>query len=55
MARLEEEFDDVDAELVESGGGVFEVTVDGRRVFSKKETGRHADPDEVVEEIRRRG
>lgn len=42
-------------ELVESSGGVFEVTVDGRLVYSKKETGRHADPDEVVEEIRTGG
>ncbi len=37
---------------MESGGGVFEVTVDGRRVHSKKETGEHADPDEVVRAIR---
>lgn len=42
-------------ELVESGGGVFEVTVDGRLVYSKKQTGRHADPDEVVEAIRHGG
>ena len=42
-------------ELVESGGGVFEVTVDGQLVYSKKRTGRHADPDEVVEEIRSGG
>ena len=40
---------------MESGGGVFEVTVDGRLVFSKKATGRHADPDEVVEAIRAGG
>ncbi len=45
----------MEVELVESGGGAFEVTVDGRRVYSKKETGRHADPDEVVEEIRAGG
>ena len=43
----------MDVELVESGGGVFEVTVDGRLVHSKKRTGRHADPDEVVAAIRR--
>jgi selenoprotein W-related protein len=40
---------------VESGGGVFEVTVDGRLVHSKKETGEHADPDEVVRTIREGG
>lgn len=38
--------------MVESSGGVFEVTVDGTLVYSKKRTGRHADPDEVVRRIR---
>jgi selenoprotein W-related protein len=33
---------------VESSGGVFEVTVDGRLVFSKKSLGRHAEPGEIV-------
>ena len=35
-------------ELVRSQGGVFEVTVDGKRVFSKKRLGRHAEPGEVL-------
>jgi selenoprotein W-related protein len=34
--------------LIQSSGGVFEVEVDGRRVFSKKTLGRHAEPGEVV-------
>jgi len=34
--------------LIQSSGGVFEVEVDGRRVFSKKAIGRHAEPGEVV-------
>ena len=38
--------------LVESSGGVVEVTVDGDLVFSKKASGRHAVPGEVVELIR---
>lgn len=42
----------MEIELVASGGGVFEVTADGTLVFSKKATGRHADPDEVVRRIR---
>jgi len=37
--------------LIESSGGVFEVEVDGRRVFSKKALGRHAQPDEVLKLI----
>jgi selenoprotein W-related protein len=38
--------------LIQSSGGVFEVDVDGRRVFSKKATKRHAEPGEVVRLIR---
>jgi selenoprotein W-related protein len=34
--------------LVKSSGGVFEVTVDGALVFSKKALGRHAEPGEIV-------
>lgn len=35
-------------------GGVFEVDADGERVFSKRELGRHAEPGEVLEALRRR-
>ncbi len=38
--------------MVPSSGGVFEVTVDGELVFSKKALGRHAEPGEVLELIR---
>jgi selenoprotein W-related protein len=41
-------------EIIPSGGGVFEVDVDGERVFSKKELGRHAGPEEVLAAIRSR-
>jgi selenoprotein W-related protein len=41
--------------MIESSGGVFEVDVDGRRVFSKKALGRHAEPGEVVRLIREAG
>ena len=34
--------------MVESSGGVFEVTVDDRLLFSKKELGRHANPGEIL-------
>jgi predicted Rdx family selenoprotein len=33
---------------VESSGGVFEVTMDGRLIFSKKALKRHAEPGEVL-------
>lgn len=34
--------------LVPSDGGRFEVEVDGQLVYSKLQTGRHAEPGEVV-------
>jgi selenoprotein W-related protein len=34
--------------MVESSGGVFEVTMDGRKIFSKKLLGRHAEPGEIL-------
>jgi len=33
--------------LVPSGGGRFEVTLDGELLFSKAALGRHAEPGEV--------
>jgi selenoprotein W-related protein len=43
----------VDLKMIPSSGGVFEVTVDDRLVFSKRALGRHAEPGEVLELIRR--
>jgi selenoprotein W-related protein len=34
--------------LIPSSGGVFDVAVDGKVVFSKKASRRHAEPGEVV-------
>lgn len=39
-------------ELVPGGGGVFEVDVDGERVYSKKATGRHGAPGEILNLVR---
>ena len=41
--------------LVPSGGGVFEVTVDGDLIYSKKQTGEHAEYEDVAGPIRERG
>jgi selenoprotein W-related protein len=38
--------------LIQSSGGVFEVEVDGRRIFSKKAQGRHAEGGEVLRLMR---
>jgi len=34
--------------LIAGSGGVFDVRIDGRLVFSKHETGRFPDPGEIV-------
>ena len=43
-----------ETELVASGGGVFEVTVDDDLMFSKKKLGRFPEPDEIVGLIKSR-
>jgi selenoprotein W-related protein len=40
--------------LVPMGGGVFEVTVDGKKIYSKKETGEFPDPAAIVKAVRAR-
>jgi selenoprotein W-related protein len=50
---LKRAFPDADVRLLQSSGGVFEVAVDGTNVFSKKATGRHAAPGEVLKAIER--
>jgi len=38
--------------MVPSDGGRFEVTVNGTLLYSKLQTGRHAEPGEVVKLVR---
>lgn len=38
-----------DLRLVMGSKGIFDVTVDGEMLYSKAETGRHAEPGEVLE------
>ncbi|MBC7186824.1 MAG: SelT/SelW/SelH family protein [Calditrichaeota bacterium] len=42
----------IEAELVQSTGGVFEVEVDGQLVFSKRQLGRFPEQGEVVRLLR---
>ncbi|MCP5524286.1 MAG: SelT/SelW/SelH family protein [Verrucomicrobiales bacterium] len=39
--------------LIPSIGGVFEISVDGRSVYSKKATGQFPDPDAVVRDVKK--
>lgn len=47
---LKEEYD-VSAEMIPGGGGVFDVVVDGTRVYSKQETGRFPEHHEIIHAI----
>ncbi|MBT3391696.1 MAG: SelT/SelW/SelH family protein [Chloroflexi bacterium] len=54
MAALLRQFEaDIQAiTLVPSDSGKFEVSVDGRLIFSKLKNGRHTDPDEIIAMIK---
>ena len=45
----------MDSELVASRGGRFEISVDGREVFSKISEDRFPEPGEVVTRLRAMG
>jgi selT/selW/selH-like putative selenoprotein len=52
-AELKQAFPDAEVRLIQSSGGVFEVTVDGALIFSKKALRRHAEAGEVLGLVRR--
>jgi selenoprotein W-related protein len=39
---------EAEVELVAGSGGVYEISVDGRNIFSKKQQGRFPDDGEIV-------
>ncbi len=41
-------------EMVPSGGGRFEIDVDGQSVYSKAETGQFPDESEIVDALEQR-
>lgn len=55
--KLLDEFEDniEQLSLIVSAGGRFEVIVDNDLVYSKLETGRHAEYEDVAAPIRQRG
>jgi selT/selW/selH-like putative selenoprotein len=42
----------MDSQLVRGSGGIFDVTVNAKRIFSKKEAGRFPSEKEIVEQLR---
>ena len=51
-AEVKEAYPDAEVSLTEASGGLFEVTVDGDLIFSKKKLGRHTEEGEVLRLIR---
>lgn len=47
---LRKEFGDIisDIKLIPSDGGAYEIRVDGELIYSKLETGQHADPPQIL-------
>jgi selenoprotein W-related protein len=43
----------IQAQLIPGSGGVFDVVVDGKKVFSKHEKGRFPEPGEVVQALKK--
>ena len=46
-AAIEDELDIV-PKLIKGGGGIFDVKADGRLIYSKHETGRFPEDQEVI-------
>ena len=42
----------VDSQLVRGGGGIFDVTVDNKRIFSKHDIGRFPTEKEILDQLR---
>ncbi|NIN36697.1 MAG: SelT/SelW/SelH family protein [Gammaproteobacteria bacterium] len=51
MAALLKKHCGINTELIKSGGGVFEVIVDGNLVYSKKATGDFPDEEKLIKKI----
>ena len=50
QTAIKEKFGEV-ATLVEGDGGAFEVSVDGKRIFSKLKTFRFPEDEEILDKI----
>ena len=42
----------VDSQLVRGSGGIFDVLVDNKKIFSKKDVGRFPTEKEIVDQLR---
>jgi selenoprotein W-related protein len=51
-ATLEKEYPGIEVELVKSAGGAFEVSIDGRKIFSKLDLGRFPEHSEILDKLK---
>ena len=51
MAAAIKEATGADAELIGGGGGIFDVEVDGKLIYSKHQTGEFPSNEEVVAQL----
>ena len=51
-ARIKQEFS-VESRLIKGDNGVFDVTLDGKLIFSKHKAGRFPEPEEVLSKLRK--
>lgn len=42
----------MNSQLVRGSGGIFVVTVDGKKIFSKEDAGRFPEEKEILEQLR---
>jgi selT/selW/selH-like putative selenoprotein len=54
VAAIRKAFD-IEAELIKSGGGAFEVRVNGDLIYSKLSVGEFPSDDEIVKDLKIRG
>jgi selT/selW/selH-like putative selenoprotein len=51
-AELEKEIPGIEVELIKSDGGAFEITADGKKIFSKLELERFPEESEIVNALK---
>jgi len=50
--KINSELADANVEIVEGSGGVFEVTFDGKLIYSKKETGEFPEEQVILNKLK---
>lgn len=53
MEKIKEELN-LSAELIKSSGGVYEITMNGELIYSKRRTGIFPGESEIIDEIKSR-